>query len=305
MQFLVWRRSLIGSSGLRRSALGLPSPLPWGSPAEVVHCVHANKYRHFLPAGSQLLRSRLFTCAVANGIIHTSAAGGRASPQCVGERLGMKQSREVAVRLERIRVPTASGTCLPPQQPSPADVVRLLEGLSDESRSSPRLCWLATFSNARWSSLQREMERRHGLRTARVSGQFGALGSCSGVLSAGLRSRGPKTPRRFTTWGQGGLPVGGPAGHPELYHRPRAAFLLQCRLRRRGHPEPNLLEATSRWPSKRSSSPQVTTCSTASKTLSQKVRNASAVSLHDSRRARWAKNSRRSGWMVVPPCRTE
>src|SRR6185295_16131720 len=45
------------------------------------------------------------------------------------------------------------------------------------------------------------------------------------------------------------------------------------------------------WSSARCSSPKVTTCSTASKTLSQEVRKASAVSFHDSRRAQRAKKS--------------
>ena len=41
----------------------------------------------------------------------------------------------------------------------------------------------------------------------------------------------------------------------------------------------------------RCSRPQVTTCSTASKTLSQDVRKASALSFHDSRRAQRARKS--------------
>ena len=45
------------------------------------------------------------------------------------------------------------------------------------------------------------------------------------------------------------------------------------------------------WPRTRCSRPQVTTCSTASKTLSQEVRNASAVSFQDSRRAQRARKS--------------
>src|SRR5205085_7659977 len=47
----------------------------------------------------------------------------------------------------------------------------------------------------------------------------------------------------------------------------------------------------STWSSVRCSSPKVTTCSTASKTLSQEVRNASAVSFQESRRAQRARNS--------------
>src|SRR6476660_8468821 len=43
--------------------------------------------------------------------------------------------------------------------------------------------------------------------------------------------------------------------------------------------------------STRCSRPQVTTCSTASKTLSQEVRNAAAVSFQESRRAQRARNS--------------
>jgi hypothetical protein len=45
------------------------------------------------------------------------------------------------------------------------------------------------------------------------------------------------------------------------------------------------------WPTVRCSSPQVTICSTASTTLSQEVRKASAVSFHDNRRAQPARKS--------------
>jgi hypothetical protein len=45
------------------------------------------------------------------------------------------------------------------------------------------------------------------------------------------------------------------------------------------------------WPSTRCWSPKVTTCSTASKTFSHEVRNASAVSFHDRRPAQRARNN--------------
>jgi hypothetical protein len=52
----------------------------------------------------------------------------------------------------------------------------------------------------------------------------------------------------------------------------------------------NIIDADSvDWPSVQCSRPQVTTCSTASKTLSQEVRKASAVSFHDSRLAQGAR----------------
>src|SRR2546426_2297315 len=50
------------------------------------------------------------------------------------------------------------------------------------------------------------------------------------------------------------------------------------------------------WPRVRCASPKVTTCSTASKTFSHEVRNASAVSFHDKRRAQRAQKQHvRSG----------